>query len=201
VDDAHWLDAGSAGALTFVARRLDGEGIAMLFAARDGEGQHFEAPDLPLLVLDGLDAEASATLLTRVAGSATSSVRERLIQQARGNALALVELPSVLNEAQLAGEEPLPETLPVSDQLERSFLDRARHLPDDTQRLLLVTAADDTEDLGLVMRAAQLMGEERHALDPAEQGGPHLRSRESARVQASARQVCCVLGGDFRRAP
>jgi DNA-binding CsgD family transcriptional regulator len=171
VDDAHCLDAGSADALAFVARRLDAEGIAMVFAARAGEGHRFEAADLPSLALDGLDVDAAGKLLTRAAGSVPPSVRAHLIQQARGNALALVELPSALTDAQLAGEEPLPETLHVSDQLERSFLDRVRRLPGDTLRLLLVAAADDTEDVALVMRAAELMGEDRHALAPAEQAG------------------------------
>jgi predicted ATPase len=47
VDDAHWLDDASSDALQFVARRLDAEGIAMLFAAREGDVRRFEAPDLP----------------------------------------------------------------------------------------------------------------------------------------------------------
>src|SRR5919109_4729980 len=44
VDDAHWLDAGSADALLFVARRLDAEGIVMLFGAREHDVRAFEAP-------------------------------------------------------------------------------------------------------------------------------------------------------------
>src|SRR5262249_31677014 len=35
VDDAHWLDPVSADALLFAARRVSGEGIALVFAARD----------------------------------------------------------------------------------------------------------------------------------------------------------------------
>ena len=36
VDDAQWLDASSAAALLFAARRLRGEGVALLVATRPG---------------------------------------------------------------------------------------------------------------------------------------------------------------------
>src|SRR5262249_60789606 len=62
VDDAHSLDHASAGALFFAARRLDADGIAMLFAARDGHG--FEAQRLASLWLAGLDHEPPPHLLT-----------------------------------------------------------------------------------------------------------------------------------------
>jgi DNA-binding CsgD family transcriptional regulator len=169
VDDAHWLDTASADALLFVARRLDAEGIAMLFSAREGDVKVFEAADLPSLRLEGLDDEAAAALLARVAGEAAPSVRHRLIEQSRGNALALVELPSALSEAQLAGSEPLPAELPLTDQVESIFLERVRRLPEETQRLLLLAAADDSEDARLVTRAAELLGVGPRALDSAEQ--------------------------------
>ena len=63
VDDAQWLDASSAGALMFVARRLDAEGIVMLFAARDGCDRGFEAREIPELVVGGLDSDAAAALI------------------------------------------------------------------------------------------------------------------------------------------
>jgi ATP/maltotriose-dependent transcriptional regulator MalT len=172
VDDAHWLDAASADALKFVARRLDAEGIVLLFGAREGDVRTFEAPDLPSLVLEGLDREAAATLLARGAGvDAAPAVRDRLLEQTRGNALALLEVPSVLTEAQLAGAEPLPEALPLTRHVERVFLERVRRLPEPSQRSLLVAAADDLGSLTVVAAAARTLGLDQRALDLAEHAG------------------------------
>jgi len=172
VDDAHWLDSASADAFRFVARRLDAEGIVMLFAAREGDVRRFDAPDLPSLALGGLEVEAAATLLARGAGiELHASVRDRLLEQTRGNALALLEVPTGLTAAQLAGVEALPEALPMTGQVERVFLERVRRLPDETQLLLLVAAADDSESVALVTRAGAALGAGPRALDPAEEAG------------------------------
>jgi DNA-binding CsgD family transcriptional regulator len=171
VDDAHWLDAASADALLFVSRRLGAEGIAMLFTARDGDVREFAADDIPSLALTGLDREASTTLLEQVAGRAAPSVRERLFMQTRGNALGLVELSSALSAGQLVGDEAFPETLPLTRQIESIFLEKVRRMPTDTQRALLVAAADDSEDLKLVNRAALRLGLGEHALALAEHEG------------------------------
>ena len=63
VDDAHWLDDASAESLVFAGRRLEAEGVVILFAARDGDVRSFEAPEFEELRLGGLDADASAALL------------------------------------------------------------------------------------------------------------------------------------------
>jgi DNA-binding CsgD family transcriptional regulator len=169
VDDAHWLDEASADALRFVARRLGAEGIALLFAAREGDIRAFEAEDVPSLTVTGLDNEASAVLLARGRAEVAPSVQQSLVAQAGGNALALVELPSVLTQAQLAGDEPLPEALPLTRQLEAVFSQRVAQLPDETRRFLLVAAADDTEDVTIVSRAGALLELGLRALDPAEE--------------------------------
>jgi DNA-binding CsgD family transcriptional regulator len=183
VDDAHWLDAASADALRFVARRLDAEGIVLLFAAREGEVRTFEA-DLPSVSLGGLDFDAADVLLFRSAGiEAPRTVRERIVEQTGGNALALLEVPAALSPDQLAGREPLPEPLPMTRQVEDIFLGRARGLPEDTQRLLLVAAADDSENAALVARAGELLGVDARALDDGEHAalvsvqGTHLEFR------------------------
>jgi DNA-binding CsgD family transcriptional regulator len=172
VDDAHWLDTASAEALLFVARRLDAEGIVMLFGAREGDVRSFEAVEIPSLLLGGLDADAASTLLERASdGAVAASVVDRLVAQARGNALALIELPHGLTHLQLAGEEPLPATLPLTRQVERIFLEQVRRLPEASQRLLLIAAADDSEDLGIVLGAAESAGVGAGSLDAAERSG------------------------------
>jgi DNA-binding CsgD family transcriptional regulator/tetratricopeptide (TPR) repeat protein len=172
VDDAHWLDAASADALRFVAHRLDAEGIVMLFGVREGDVRTFEAPDVPTLMLDGLDEDAAATLLQRRSGvEPAPSVRATLVERTKGNALALLEVPTALTAGQLAGDEPLPEALPMTTQVETVFLARVRRLSPAAQQLLLVAAADDSEHAAVVSRAAESLGVGPDALEAAEQAG------------------------------
>ena len=172
VDDAQWLDAPSADALLFVSRRLHAEGVVMLFGARDAYGRQFDSGALPVLHLSGLDADAAAAVVGRHAGPTVApAVRDRLIEQAGGNALALAELPAALTAGQLAGDDLLPDVLPLSRDVERLFLERVRRLPGPTQQLLLVAAADDTGRLGTIVKAAQALGSDGSALDAAEQSG------------------------------
>jgi DNA-binding CsgD family transcriptional regulator len=167
VDDAHWLDDASADALVFAARRLGDEPIAMLFAARESDGQGFEAPGLPELRLGGLDRAAATALLADHAGTLTPDARDRVIAATAGNPLALLELPADLARHDTSGVEPLP----LGGRLERAFRARVQGLPQATQTLLLVAAADDRGGLATVLRAADRLGAPAHALDAAEQAG------------------------------
>jgi DNA-binding CsgD family transcriptional regulator len=180
VDDAHWLDDASAESLVFAGRRLEAEGIAMIFATREGDVRSFEAPGLPELHLQGLEPSAAGELLEeRAAVSLSPEARDRLIEETGGNPLALLTLSSVLTEAQLTGAEPLLDPLPVSARVERAFLGRVRQLPAATQTLLLVAAADDTGSLATVLHAAEELGAAVEALDAAEQAGlVHVHARE-----------------------
>ena len=172
IDDAHWLDHASSDALVFVGRRLEAEGIAMLFAVREREGYGFEARGLPELALGGLDPQAAAALIGRRANVALSpEARQRLVAATGGNPLALLELPEVLSEAQLAGAEPMLTPLPVGERIERAFLARVHQLPEDTQTLLLVAAAEDSGELATVLSAAAQLGAAPQALDAAEREG------------------------------
>jgi DNA-binding CsgD family transcriptional regulator len=172
VDDAQWLDAPSADALVFAARRLRAERVAILFGAREGEQRRFEGPALAELVVMGLDGASAAALLADGAADAVPAVRARVLAEARGNPLALLELPAALSDGQLAGRAPISEAaLPLTPRLEALFRRRIERLPESTQLALLVAAADNAGDLTTVLRAAAEMQLPAEALDPAEQEG------------------------------
>src|SRR5215208_2041004 len=67
VDDAHRLDAASAEALLFAARRLLADPIALVLAVREGEPSLLDGADLRVMRLAGL-ARADAAELLRPAG-------------------------------------------------------------------------------------------------------------------------------------
>ncbi|MEU6864717.1 LuxR family transcriptional regulator [Streptomyces sp. NPDC046876] len=176
VDDAHWLDHESAEALVFAARRLGAERVAIVFAARGGSGPAvFGAPGLPVLPLDPLPDEDGSALLADLAPALHASVRHRVLAQAQGNPLALVELAGALTAGQRDGSEPVSDqeiaVLPASWRVQRIFDDRIRELPGPTQALLTAAAAEDTGDLALIVRAGAGMGAAAADLAPAEEAG------------------------------
>ena len=172
VDDAHWLDPASAAALLFCARRLGADRVAMVFAARDGAGEAFEAPGLAVVALTGLDDDAARALLaTRWGGDPAEEVSRRLLAETGGNPLALLELPGELTAAQLEGTVALPVTLHLTSRVEQAFLDRSRLLPGPVQRVLLLAAADDTGQLDVLRRACADGGLDEDVLQHARDSG------------------------------
>jgi hypothetical protein len=154
IDDAQWLDRASAQALAFAGRRLDAESVALLFGARDPAAVG-DLAGLPGLVVEGLpDADARALLASVLPGRLDERVRDRIIAEAGGNPLALLELPHGVTTAELAGGFGLPGTGPLSGRIEDIFRRRLAPLPATTQRLLLLAAAEPTGDPALLWRAA-----------------------------------------------
>ncbi|MFE9428267.1 AAA family ATPase [Kitasatospora sp. NPDC006697] len=181
VDDAHWLDRSSADALLLAARRLDREGVVLLFAARDGEGE-FTAPGLPELRLAPLEPAAAAELLAAAAGGepgAGAGLRYRVLAEARGNPLALTELPAAVAGGALPGEG----VLALTDKLRQAFLGQVGRLPAPTRTLLLVAAAEERGELATVLRAAEALGAGTADLLPAERAGLLERSPDGARLR------------------
>jgi hypothetical protein len=171
VDDAQWLDRESASALSFVARRLAAERIAMLFAVREPSAEQ-ELEGLPELVLGGLgDADARVLLDAAVPGGLDAEVRERILAEANGNPLALLELPRGLTHGELAGGFRLPDEPELSSRIEQTFLRRVKALPPDTQRALLVAAAEAVGDATVIAQAAGRLGVGAADMIPAEDAG------------------------------
>lgn len=172
VDDAQWLDQESADALRFVARRIDADRIGLLWAVREPSLVGDSVGEFPTVWLGGLDDDAAASLLASVHGERIDPfVRDRLIADADGNPLALVELAGGLSRAQLAGLTPLPERRPITGAVEASFLRAVRALPALTQLLVLVAAADPTGNPVLLWRAGTVLGFDAAAAGPAVSAG------------------------------
>jgi DNA-binding CsgD family transcriptional regulator len=172
IEDAQWLDAASLVAITFAARRLQAERVAMLFAARGCDGVDSVVTKLPELRLKGLDAEASAALIADEATTPLApEVLNRIIASAEGNPLVLLEILVALSDAQRAGREQLPDLLPLTARLEEAFSSRAANLSADDQLLLLVAAADSTGEAAVVLRAARTLGVRAADFETAEAAG------------------------------
>jgi DNA-binding CsgD family transcriptional regulator len=156
-DDAHWLDDPSCTVLAFVARRLSAEPAAMLITVRDGFASPFDDAELPELRVDGLSDGVAGALLDAQVPGLERGLRERLITEAAGNPLALIELPIALRSEQLHGQAPVPSRLPLTARLERAFAAQEADLPAATRSLLLTAAADDGGILGEVLAAASVL--------------------------------------------
>ena len=169
VDDVQWLDRASAQTLAFVARRLLAERIGIVFAVREPNDVN-ELSGLPELVVGGLaDGDARSLLASALPGRLDERVRDQIVAETRGNPLALLELPRGLTPAELAGGFGLPEARPLASRVEETFVQRVRALPPETQRLLLVAAAEPVGDVSLLWRAAERLGIRGDAGKPAEE--------------------------------
>ncbi len=167
VDDAQWLDQSSAQALSFVARRLEAEAVFLVFAERDRD-QPAVLEGLPELRLSGLaDADARDVLSSPTLLGLDERLRGRIIAEAHGNPLALLELPRGMLSTGLAGAFGLPDGSAPPARVEASFLARVEQLPQPTQLLLLVAAAEPLGDVALLWRAAAELGIPIESVAPA----------------------------------
>jgi DNA-binding CsgD family transcriptional regulator len=157
VEDAQWLDDPSCAVLAFVARRLEAERAVMLIAIRDGYEGPFDESGLPELRLQGLDRAAAEALLDAHTPGLEAALRERFLDDAAGNPLALVELPAGLPLGDLGKHGLLPSALPLTARLERAFATQASDLPPATRTLLLVAAVDDGGILDEVLSATGVL--------------------------------------------
>jgi DNA-binding CsgD family transcriptional regulator/tetratricopeptide (TPR) repeat protein len=168
VDDAQWLDAPSLEVVRFTARRVEFDPITLVISCRDGFENSLSLSEAHEIELRGLDDEAAANLLDARFPNLSRRARLQVLELAAGNALALVELPSVLENAPL---EPGIDRLPLTSRMERAFARRMLDLPPATQSLLFVLALDDRPSVSEILAAASKLVDPPPALDdlaPAE---------------------------------
>lgn len=171
VDDAQWLDQASAQVLGFVARRLAVEAVVMIFAMRQPwDDRHLAG--VPEVTVGPLrDQDARVLLASAIPGMLDVSVHERIVAEAAGNPLALLELPKTWTPAAFAGGFGLPDTKSVSGRIEESFRRRMAPLPDSSRKLMLVAAAEPVGDSDLIWAAAERLGIAAEAAGPATEVG------------------------------
>ncbi|MFI5934059.1 LuxR C-terminal-related transcriptional regulator [Actinoplanes sp. NPDC051494] len=157
IEDAHWLDAASWETLTFLGRRVGSDRIAVLMAVRDGEDidRRLAAAGLPELRLEPLCPDDAGRLLDRTAPGLPAPLRSRVLDEAAGNPLGVVELGAAV--ARSGSAALLPASVPLSTRVERTFGGLVADLPPLTRTLLLVAALNDGGNLGETLAAAALL--------------------------------------------
>jgi DNA-binding CsgD family transcriptional regulator len=171
IDDAQWLDRPSAQALAFVARRIESKPLVLLFATRDQPdigGRH----GLPELRLQGLAHLETRLLLARsIPGPIDPIVADRIVEETRGNPLAVLELARAISAAELAGGFGLSPSRDLSPQVGGELLQQVIALPPQSRQLLLTAAAEPLGDPRLLWRAAAELQLPRAAAGPLRSQG------------------------------
>src|SRR5262252_8636873 len=152
-DDAQWLDQATRDVLSFVSRRLSSVPIVLLLAVREGFDLPFGDADTLRHLIPALGDADAARLLDLEAPGLPWDLRSRLLREASGNPLALMELPRAIQ----AAEDGEARWLPLTERLERAFSSRFSELPDATRTLLSVAAANDRASPHESMRACEVL--------------------------------------------
>ena len=153
LDDVFWVDRPSAEVLGFVARRLAGSHVGLLGRTAHRDRERFDGSGLPQYRLEPLDWDSADRLVRARFPILGPDMRRRLLAEAAGNPLALLELPAALSGRRPFASPGSPAVLPLSARLGELFASRVEELPPATRRLLLLAVLDNTGDLAALQRA------------------------------------------------
>ena len=164
-EDTQWLDRPTSDVLAFMARRIESDPIILLAAVREGYPSVLRDAGVPEHAVSGLDDMAAGALLDAVAPQLPAWARSRVLREAAGNPLALIELPQVVRQFEKEGRTSGP--LPLTERLEHAFAARVSELPEEARLVLLVAALDDGDAVGEILRAASIISGKALGLDVA----------------------------------
>ncbi|KWX67803.1 AAA family ATPase [Mycobacterium sp. NAZ190054] len=177
IDDAQWLDDSSLHVVTFVGRRIANSAVMMLCAARPRiDGGSSQLVSLPHLTLDALDSATSRVLMKEALTAAgrhelSELTQRRVLAEAAGNPLAIVELTKALLAGGEDGAGPSPIPLPTTRRIERAFLEQLDAVPEPSRRMLGLIAAGGDTHMAELADAAGRVGLSDTDLDPLERSG------------------------------
>jgi DNA-binding NarL/FixJ family response regulator len=155
VDALAWIDRASALVLGFLARRLGGSQVGFLAASRSDEESFFDRAGMPQLEVGPLDDEAAIALMSSRFPNLAPSVRDRLLAEAQGNPLAILELAAAIRRPVRGALPPVTAPLPIGRRLKELFASRIIELPPRTRELLLLIALDGTGDFRVLGAAPE----------------------------------------------
>ncbi|HWD77742.1 MAG TPA: helix-turn-helix transcriptional regulator, partial [Kribbella sp.] len=154
LDDLQWMDRASVDSLAFVARRIAAERVVLLSTSRSESLLLGDERTTIWIEVDGLPTDAAHGLLRFHAPGLSPAFRDRIVAQAAGNPLALIEFASTPQTGTAAGAD---DELPMTTRLERAFTARADELDPIGRVVVDVAALDDGEELDQVLAAAAIV--------------------------------------------
>ncbi len=173
VDDVHWADPGSLAALCLAVARLGRDRVAVVAAARprpsvDPRLAAWERLEVGPLALVEATALLRRSLAERDAPAVSDEHQAATLAEGLGRCpLALVEAGRLLTAGQLAGDDPLPDPLPLAERLEAAWGHSWAALAEPTRTALLALAVAQGAGGALTARVLADLGLGMDALDPA----------------------------------
>jgi DNA-binding CsgD family transcriptional regulator/tetratricopeptide (TPR) repeat protein len=150
-EDLQWLDRPTVDVLAFVARRIELDPIVMIATSRDSPTGALAEGSFEEVALSGLEEDAAGAVIDTHGPRLRPDLRRRLLDEAAGNPLALVELAAAWSL--LPPTTWLDALVPVTKRIEEAFAARLHALPPTCKMVLLVAALDDDDSVAEILAA------------------------------------------------
>jgi DNA-binding CsgD family transcriptional regulator len=170
VDDAQWIDAESRAVLTFVMRRANRLGAAVILATEPGDPA--EGSDIARLDLGRIDPETAERVLTGMVPSCSDPVRHAVVDAADGLLGSIVELGDLVTAMQHESEAAV-----LAAVYDAAYGDRLAAVGRRARQLLLLAdfAQGDEAVLGRAVAYLDADPEDFQALEDVGLIGPTRR--------------------------